>query len=118
MKKEELLKQIDNNLIETIFSFCYVRTNNSYEAQELCSDIIYELIKISKSEGYIDELYSFIWKVAKNVYADYSNKRAKHRQIYYQGNPDELFVNSKLENDEKNNDEINKTLSLVYKQIC
>ncbi len=117
MKKEELLKQIDNNLIETIFSFCYVRTNNSYEAQELCSDIIYELIKISKSEGYIDELYSFIWKVAKNVYADYSNKRQKHRQIYYQGNPDELFVNLKLENDEKNNDEIDKTLSLVYKQI-
>ena len=38
MKKQELLQKIDNELVEKLYGFCYARTNDSYEAQDLCSD--------------------------------------------------------------------------------
>ena len=71
MKKQELLQKIDNELIEKLYGFCYARTNDSYEAQDLCSDILYALIKTAAGEGEIRDLYGFIWRVARNVYADF-----------------------------------------------
>ncbi len=68
MKKQELLKYIDDGLLEKLFGFCYARTNDSYEAQELCSDVVFALVKAANTDGEILDLYSFIWRVAKNVY--------------------------------------------------
>lgn len=31
MKKQELLKMIDEELLEKLFGFCYARTGDSYE---------------------------------------------------------------------------------------
>ena len=50
MKKQDLLKYFDDNLLDKLFGFCYARTNDSYEAEELCSDIIYALIKAANSD--------------------------------------------------------------------
>ena len=71
MKKQDLLRIIDNELLEELFGFCYTRTKDSYEAEELCSDIVFALIKAACSNGEIENLYPFIWKVARNVYADF-----------------------------------------------
>ena len=75
MKKHELLKHFDEDLMDKLFGFCYARTNDSYEAEELCSDIIFALVKASQSDGEISHLYPFIWRVARNVYADFSKCR-------------------------------------------
>ena len=61
MKKQELLKIIDGNLLEKLSGFCYARTNDSYEAQDLCSDIIFALAKSAYTEGEIENLYPFVW---------------------------------------------------------
>ena len=45
MKKRDLLNYFDEELLEKLFGFCYARTGDSYEAEELCSDITYALIK-------------------------------------------------------------------------
>lgn len=45
MKKEEILKKLDSELLDKIMSFSYARTRDNYEAEELCSDIVYELVK-------------------------------------------------------------------------
>lgn len=91
MKKQELLEIIDNDLLDHLFGFCYTRTNDSYEAQELCSDIIFGLVKAANSEGEIENPYPFIWKIARNVYADFSDKRKKHADMFYEGDLDELY---------------------------
>ena len=39
MVKRDLLKTIDDGLLDKLYGFCYARTNDSYEAEELCSDI-------------------------------------------------------------------------------
>ena len=83
MKKHELLKYFDEELMDKLFGFCYARTNDSYEAGELCSDIIYALVKASHSKGELASLYPFIWKVARNVYADFSNGRRKYANTFY-----------------------------------
>ena len=75
MKKQELPNYINGELLDKLFGFCYARTNDSYEAEELCSDIVYALMKASRSDGEIESVYAFIWRVARNVYADFSDKK-------------------------------------------
>ena len=83
MRKHELLKIMDSELMDKLFGFCYARTNDSYEAQELCSDIVYALVKAASGEGDIKELYPFVWRVARNVYADFCEKRRKQKESMY-----------------------------------
>ena len=47
-------------MVEKLYSFCYARTNDSYEAQDICSDIIFALVNtdhIPKIMEYIKTLY-------------------------------------------------------------
>ena len=73
MLKKELLKTIDAQLLEKLYGFCYSRTPDGHEAEELCSDIVFELIKAAGTEGEIKELWPFVWKDARNTYADFLN---------------------------------------------
>lgn len=115
MKKNELLKVMDDALLEKIFGFCYARTNDSHEAQELCSDIIFELVKAAHTEGSIDALYPFIWRIARNVYADFLERRKRHSAVFYEGNAEEVFsLLAKPEQDD-NSDEL---LGAVYRRIA
>lgn len=82
MKKQDLLKAIDRELLDKLFGFCYVRTRDSYEAQELCSDIALALVEAAHGEGEIQDLYGFIWRVARNVYADFSEKKRRNSDRY------------------------------------
>ena len=85
MRKQELLKMIDQELLAKLYGFCYARTSDSYEAQELCSDIIFALIKASNTEGTIAQFDPFVWRVARNVYADFSNRRKRQGDLFYSG---------------------------------
>lgn len=78
MKKQDLLKAIDRELLDKLFGFCYVRTRDSYEAQELCSDITLALVEAAQKEGEVENLYAFLWRIARNVYADFAEKRRRN----------------------------------------
>ncbi len=91
MKKQELLEMIDKDLLEKLFGFCYARTKDSYEAQELCSDIVYALVRTANTEGEISDAYSYIWKIARNVYADFCNHYRRHTDWFYEGDPEKIF---------------------------
>ena len=115
MKKQELLKQFDDDLLDKLFGFCYARTNDSYEAQELCSDIVFALVKAAHTDGEITNLYSFIWRVARNVHADFLNNRRRYTDIIYDGDADEVlqFVADKVQEDDSN-----ELLKSVYRRIA
>ncbi len=91
MKKKELLKIMDNELLDKLFGFCYIRTKDSYEAEELCSDIAFALVKAANGEGEIENPYPFIWRVARNVYADFSDRKRLKSDRQYEGNPDDVL---------------------------
>lgn len=115
MKKQDLLKYFDDDLMEKLYGFCYVRTNDSYEAQDLCSDIIFALVKTAKTDGEITDLYSFVWRVAKNVYADFSKKKRQHTDTFYKGDSEEVLA---LIADEDRSDDSNDLLAAVYRRIA
>ena len=115
MKKQDLLKYFDDDLLDKLFGFCYARTNDSYEAEELCSDIIYALVKAAHSDGEIESVYPFVWRVARNVYADFSNNRRKRAETIYDGDSEEMLLNIA---EEDNSDDTAELLTSVYRRIA
>lgn len=115
MKKQELLNYFDDELLDKLFGFCYARTRDSYEAEELCSDIVFALLKAANTDGEIASVYPFIWRVARNVYADFSNKRKKHADLIYEGDSDELLLT--IADDDSEDDDKN-LLTSVYRRIA
>lgn len=117
MKKTELLKIIDQKLLDSLFGFCYVRTSCSTEAEVLCSDIIFALVKTAKSEGEIEDLYAFIWRVARNTYADYIEKKKREASKTYEGNPEEVLLTIPVEENLDSEEEDVYQLRRIYRQI-
>ena len=115
MKRQELLKYFDDDLLDKLFGFCYARTNDSYKAQELCSDIVFSLVKAANTDGEIRNLYSFIWRVARNVYADYSNNKRKYDDTFYIGDDAEGVLQRFAEDKEQEDD--SEVLRMVHRRI-
>ena len=83
MKTNEILKLIsDKALLDKIYQFSYRRCNTSYEAEDLCSDIILTVISAVHKQEQIENFYAFVWTVARRVYADFCENRTKLRQVY------------------------------------
>lgn len=115
MKKQDLLNFFDDESLNKLFGFCYARTNDSYEAEELCSDIVYALVKAANTDGEIENVYPFIWRVARNVYADFSNNRRKHTDTFYNGNSEDILLGVA---DDDISDNITELLTSVYRRIA
>lgn len=83
MKTNEILKLIgDKAFLDKIYQFSYRRCNTSYEAEDLCSDIILTVISAVHKQEQIENFYAFVWTVARRVYADFCENRTKLRQVY------------------------------------
>lgn len=117
MKKQELLKMIDKDLLEKLFGFCYARTKDSYEAQELCSDIVYALVRTANTAGEITDAYSYIWKIARNVYADFCNHYRRHADWFYEGDPEKIISSISDDGQMPEQDDAG-LLKNVYQQIA
>ena len=115
MRKTELLNYLDDLLLEKLFQFCYARTNDSYEAEELCSDIAFALVKAANTDGEIESIYPFIWRVARNVYADFSNNRRKWSALRYEGDPEEVLSETATQD---TCDDTEELLTSVYRRIA
>lgn len=115
MKKKDLLKRIDDELIDKLYGFCYARTNDSYEAEELCSDILYAILKNAAKEGEIHEIYGYIWRIARNVYADFSARRRREADTRCSDDPEEVFRTLPAEESEEDDSE--ELLRAVYLRI-
>ena len=114
MKKQDLLNFFDDDLLDKLFGFCYARTNDSYEAEELCSNIVYALVKAAHSDGEIESIYPFIWRVARNVYADFSNNRRKRTETIYDDS-EEILLGLAEEDD---SDDTTELLTSVYRRMA
>ena len=114
MKKHELLKIMDDALLEKLFGYCYPRTRDSYEAQELCSDIVYALMKAAHSDGEIQNIDPFVWRTARNVYADFCSRRRQYSERFYEGDADEVWQSLA---DTREEDADGELLAAVYRQI-
>lgn len=119
MKKQELLKIMDENLMEKLFGFCYARTGDSQEARELCSDIVFELVNAANTEGDIENPYGFLWRIARNTYCDFTNKKRRNSEMTYQGDPEEIFpLLADEDGEDDGQDDSEALLDAVYCRIA
>lgn len=100
MKTNETLKLIgDKEFLDKIYQFSYRRCNTSYEAEDLCSEIILAVISAVHNQESIENFYAFVWIIARRVYADYSEKRNQTRQTISIENSDLLLATKENEID-------------------
>ena len=76
MCAEDAIKYVDDKeFLNKLYGFAYKRCRSSQEAEDLCSDIVYALLKSIRKNPGIENFYAFAWTIAHRVYADYSEKR-------------------------------------------
>lgn len=79
METKEILKMIDDkDFLDKIYQFSYRRCNTSFEAEDLCSDIILAVMSAVHKQPEIENFYGFVWTIAHRVYADFCEKRSKN----------------------------------------
>lgn len=82
MKREEALEQIENKeFLDRIYHFSYHRCDTSFEAEDLCAEILLEILSALGRQEEIVNLNGFVWKIAHRVYADFCEKRKKRRSV-------------------------------------
>lgn len=73
--------------LEPIYRFCYHRLSNRYDAEDLASEIVCHVLDgMSKYE--IRSLEGWIWRIARNRYARFLERRRRDREVLSE---DELF---------------------------
>ncbi len=71
----------EKDFLDKIYQFSYSRCDTSVEAEDLCSDIIVAVLSGAKRQETIENVYAFVWSIARRVYADYSERRQRSRQM-------------------------------------
>lgn len=100
MKTDEMFRLInDKDFLNKIYQFSYHRCNTSFEAEDLCSDIILAVISAIYKQETIENFYAFVWSIARRVYAGYSEKRNKNRHAISIENVDLMLVSKENEID-------------------
>lgn len=72
----------DEKIVESskiIFSYCRAKTHNREDAEDLCQDILFELVRSLKNIRDSKAFYGFMWAVAGNVFKQWCRKKARLR---------------------------------------
>ena len=71
----------EKEFLDNLYGFAYVRCNSHYDAEDLCSDIIFAIIRSFKRNPNVSNFHAFAWSIARRVYADFSEKRRKQSEM-------------------------------------
>lgn len=82
MKTNEALRLLeDQSFLDKIYHYSYHRCNTSFEAEDLCSDIILAVLSAIQKQEQIENFYAFVWMIARRVYADHCRRRSMERRV-------------------------------------
>lgn len=118
----------DPEFLRSLYAFSYNRTDNTYDAEDLTSEIILQILKSGKRNSDIQNPEGFIWVIARRTYADYCEKRKR-----YNGNvtscvySDEVLNIADVSDDDSYQEDEEKLrgifreisfLSKIYRDVC
>ena len=66
--------------IQKIYGFALSKTGDSYEAEELASDITYEVYLSLLRDGEIYNVNAYVWRISSYVFARWVEKKQKERE--------------------------------------
>ncbi|MBQ9975330.1 MAG: sigma-70 family RNA polymerase sigma factor [Clostridia bacterium] len=121
-KRKERVKTDTNKIteyVEPIYRFCRKRLSDSYDAEDLASDIIYHILD-GMNKYNIKSFDAWVWRIAHNRYARFIDQRNKNRMIL--SCEDELFeiADTPIEEGDNRYDSVFRclhTLSSEYRNI-
>ena len=113
------LEQLITENMKSIFGFALTRLGNINEAEDLASDILYEIIRSAQNVKDEERFYGFMWKIAENTYKDYLRKKAKNASRFTEldeniADESESALDEIIQNEELNL--LRRELSLLSKQ--
>lgn len=73
---------LEDGLTEKLYGFCYARCRNHQDAEDLCQEILLELVKTGQKDAAIEYFEGYYWKIARNVYADFCRERRKRNDTF------------------------------------
>ncbi len=76
---EKLIQAVSDDYVEKLYYFCLKKTGNTTEAEDLASDITLNIITALRKGTIPTSFSAWIWKIARNRYSVWSNK--KHKQL-------------------------------------
>lgn len=120
MKRSCLLKLIDENLMNQLYQFCYARTAHSYEAEDLCSDILCAVVKSSHIDKEVANPMGYFWSVARNIYAEYCEKRHVQTEHLLQTDSEEVLLRipDTTDNYVEENETERELLEVIFQHIA
>lgn len=68
-------------LVDNLYGFAYKRSFNKDEAQDLCHEIITEILQALRNKPEIQNLNAYIWRIAYNTYSSYVNKQRQKQKL-------------------------------------
>lgn len=110
MEQKDLYRKIEQSA-RTIFTFCLSRTSSKEEAEDLCQDILAELLHSSVNLKDDNAFYGFMWSVARNVYKNWCKKKRSGR--FY-----ELDANLEEEANIEESIEANIDMNLLKRELA
>ena len=77
-KKEEFIDSLINGgMMDNIYGYAYKRCFSKDEAEELCQEIITEILFALTNDGDISNLNAYVWQVANNTYINHINRNKR-----------------------------------------
>jgi RNA polymerase sigma-70 factor (ECF subfamily) len=67
----------DGEMLDNIFGYAYKRCFSKYEAEDLCQEIITEILIALQNENEITNFNAYIWQIAHNTYTDHVNRQKR-----------------------------------------
>lgn len=117
MNKSELINYIDSELLDKLTGYCYKRTSNYHEAEELCSEIIFDLIISANRSGEIMSANAYIWSIANKTYADYVRNKSITQSRYVEKEDIENDIDFSYMTEFDLDDGDAEKLRMIYREI-
>ncbi|MBQ8496501.1 MAG: RNA polymerase sigma factor [Clostridia bacterium] len=78
--QEMLISEFTKNYVEKLFYFCLKKTGDSYEAEDLASDITLNIITELHKGTVPTNFAAWVWQIARNRYSIWTDKKHKRSE--------------------------------------
>jgi len=80
MQNKALISALSDEHAEKLFYFCLKKTGDSFEAEDLTSDILVSILSALQQGTEPSNFSAYVWQIARNRYAAWAKRRHKERE--------------------------------------
>lgn len=96
--KDFFVRRLVEDYAEKIFYFCLKKTGSSYDAEDLTSDILLNVITALEKGTVPEHFPAWVWRIARNRYSAWCDKKSRHSASVSGSDVGELEIEDKTVN--------------------